>query len=238
MKMTLIIIVFILMVAFLAGMLVLCTSLFGMKNSNKAYRDQLEEFVTNMVRMDKRYSSQMRKINKNMGKINFFLRTGNEEPEFEEREAPKNSMEIAALNLALEREKKIMDQACIVNEEAKNQRNHEFHVSNMKPEPLDITSMDFRYFMEEGADQIMFCANENALELKKYQYAIYFTTMMPGRLPKDYPHKRDGATLRSIYDHPSMAIWFLTNWRQIREQLEKVETISADVTNALSDFNI
>ena len=119
MKTALIVVGFILMVAFLAGMLVVLTGVFGARNSNKAYRDKLEDFVKVMVSMDRRYSSQTKKISRNLGKINFFLHTGNEEPEFEEREAPKTSMEIAALNLALEREKKIMEQACIINDEVK-----------------------------------------------------------------------------------------------------------------------
>jgi hypothetical protein len=35
-----------------------------------------------------------------------------------------------------------------------------------------------------------------------------------------YPHKYEGAQMLSLYKHPAQTVWFLKNWKLIREGLE------------------
>ncbi|MCF0130702.1 MAG: hypothetical protein HUJ71_03195 [Pseudobutyrivibrio sp.] len=213
------------------------TKAFGIANSNEVYRKKLEDYLRRLVRLDKQYSAGMPQIQKNLNKITFLLRTGNEEPEFSEKEKPKTQMEIEALSLRLEKEKKLLEMACKTNEAAKACRNGEFHVDFMDENPGGTVSMDF-YYSEEYGEQIFYCVTPEALDEKKYRYALYFTTAMPNLLPAVYPHKYEGATMRSLYSHPSQAIWFLSNWKLIREKLESIPEATTDMDHILSDFNV
>ena len=58
-------------------------------------------------------------------------------------------------------------------------------------------------------------------------------------IPVVYPYKYEGAQMLSLYKHPAQTVWFLKNWKSIREGLEggAYEDI-VELDDSVADFDL
>ncbi|MCR5581314.1 MAG: hypothetical protein K6F66_06975, partial [Pseudobutyrivibrio sp.] len=75
-------------------------------------------------------------------------------------------------------------------------------------------------YSTDFGEAITYCVTPGALSKHMYRNVVYFTTARPSNIPLVYPHKYEGAQMLSLYKHPAQTVWFLQNWKLIREGLE------------------
>lgn len=199
---------------------------FRKKNVRVARTAQYEEYVSNMLEQDKIYAQHSRQLNKNLNIINYWLKTGKDPTENEEdsEKAEQEDRFFAGLMDPLEVRKwkksiKAAKEDNSVDEDIKSLRIDEFTARGMEPMEVEQDEMTF-YYMTDYGEYIYYCVTPEFLELGDYKHVIYFTTSRSANIPLVYPHKYEGAQMLSLYKHPAQTVWFLKNWKLIREGLE------------------
>jgi hypothetical protein len=89
--------------------------------------------------------------------------------------------------------------------------------------------------MTDYGDYIYYCATPEFLEAEDYKHVIFFTTARTTNIPLVYPHKYEGAQMLSLYKHPAQTVWFLKNWKLIREGLEGGAEEKAPLDESITD---
>ena len=104
----------------------------------------------------------------------------------------------------------------------------------MTPCDVEQTEMKF-WYSEDFGENIFYCVTPIALSKQMYKNIIYFTTARPANMPLVYPFKYEGAQMLSLYKHPAQTVWFLQNWKLIREGLESaaldIPELDESITN-------
>lgn len=218
---------------------------FKRKNAIEAARQEFENYLKEMVRLDKQYAPHVRLLTNNLNTINYWLKTGRDPNESEEdsEKAEKENRFFAGLMNPVEAKKwkEAVRKAKEDDEEdldIKSLRVEEFEVSGMEPSDVNQESMKFWYSSDFG-DNIFYCVTPNAITKHLYKNVLFFTTARPTNIPLVYPYKYEGAQMLSLYKHPAQTVWFLRNWKLIREGLEGAgaDTVPLDesITN---DFDL
>ena len=216
----------------LAILLISLSLLIGMpiyfkhKNQRNAARAAFKEQWEDMVALDKHYAPHIQQLNKNLNIINYWLKTGKDPTESEEESEKQQQEDKFFDGLMDPLEAKKWKEAVRKAKEEKNIdldlksfRVEEFQVSDMDPMDVKQTKMNFNYCTDNG-DYIYYCATPKAIDSKMYRHVVYFTTSRPTNIPLVYPYKYEGAQMLSLYKHPGQTVWFLKNWKLIREGLE------------------
>ncbi len=218
---------------------------FKRKNAKAAARAAFQEQWDDMVSLDKHYAPHIQQLNKNLNIINYWLKTGKDPTESEE-EAEKQEKEdrfFAGLMNPLEAKKwkeavKKAKEENNIDLDIKSIRVEEFQVYDMDPMEVDQTVMKFNYCTDAG-EYIYYCVNPEAIEKKMYRHVIFFTTSRPTNIPLVYPYKYEGAQMLSLYKHPGQTVWFLKNWRLIREGLEgDYDEEAVELDEDVADFDL
>ncbi len=214
------------------------------KNARLADQAEFDEFVKKMLALDKIYAPHIRQLNKNLNIINHWLKTGNDPTESEE-ESEKIEQEdrfFAGLMNPLEAKKwreavKKAKGQDADNIDVKSLRVDSFVVNGMEPLEVEQPNMKFVYDKNNG-DCIYYCINPEVVQKKRYRHIIFYTTARPTNLPLVYPYKYEGAQMLSLYKHPAQTVWFLKNWKLIREGLESLEEEIVELDESLVDFDL
>ncbi|QFJ55918.1 hypothetical protein [Pseudobutyrivibrio xylanivorans] len=218
---------------------------FKRKNVRNAARAAFQKQWDDMVTLDKQYAPHIQQLNKNLNIINYWLKTGKDPTESEE-EAEKQEKEdrfFAGLMDPLEAKKwkeavRKAKEEHNIDLDIKEIRVDEFRVYDMDPMDVNQTKMDFKYCTDCG-DYIYYCATPDAVDKKMYRHVVYFTTSRPTNLPIVYPFKYEGAQMLSLYKHPSQTVWFLKNWKLIREGLEgQMEEEAVELDESITEFDL
>lgn len=218
---------------------------FKRKNVKTAAREAFKEQWENMVALDKHYAQHIQQLNKNLNIINYWLKTGKDPTESEE-EAEKQQQEdrfFAGLMNPLEAKKwkeavRKAKEEQNIDLDIKEMRVEEFEVHDMDPMDTDQTDIKFHYATDSG-EYIYYCINPEAVEKKMYRYLVFFTTSRPTNIPIVYPYKYEGAQMLSLYKHPGQTVWFLKNWKLIREGLEgEMDLEEVELDEDVADFDL
>jgi hypothetical protein len=214
---------------------------FRRKNAREALQKEFEEYVKKMIRQDKHYAPYRAELSDNLNTINYWLKTGRDptlSDEDAERVEKENRFFAGLMNpVEAKKWKEAVKQAKMekdVDEEIKSLRVNEFFVKNMDPSDVEQKAMRFFYSDQDG-ENIYYCVTPEAVEKHMYRNVIFFTTARPTNIPMVYPHKYEGAQMLSLYKHPAQTVWFLQNWKLIRDGLEgyseELPDIDESVTN-------
>ena len=208
------------------GAMVALPMYFRRKNAREALRLEYEEYIKQMIRIDKQYNGYLRELSNNLNIINYWLKTGIDPTESEEdsEKVEQENRFFAGLMSPVEAKKwkNAVEKAKMEDtedSEVKAKRVGEFEATGMEPLDVDQTEMKF-FYSEDYGENIYYCVTPEALEKKQYKYVIFFTTARTANIPLVYPFKYEGAQMLSLYKHPSQTVWFLKNWKSIREGLE------------------
>jgi hypothetical protein len=214
---------------------------FGHKNTMNAYKEKYETYLKDMVALDKKYAPYLTQLHKNLNTINYWLKTGKDPAESEEEaeRAEKEDRFFAGLMNALEAKKwkeavKNAKQDEIEDLDVKALRVEEFDVTGMEASDVEQTSMKF-YYSEDFGEQIFYCVTPEAMSKRLYKNIVYFTTARPTNIPLVYPYKYEGAQMLSLYKHPAQTVWFLANWKLIREGLESAYSEVPELDESVTD---
>ena len=218
---------------------------FKYKNAMAAYRAEYEAYLKEMVALDKKYAPHFRQLNKHLNTINHWLKTG-KDPEESEEEAEKAEKEdrfFAGLMDPLEAKKwkealKKAKAEDLEDFDVKAMRVDKFEVYGMEPMEVKQSEMKFAY-AKEFDDCIYYCVTPEALSKHLYKNVLFFTTSRPTNLPLVYPYKYEGAQMLSLYKHPAQTVWFLKNWKLIREGLENMAADEpVELDDSIVDFDL
>ena len=218
---------------------------FKKKNARVASNEAFQEYWQNMVSLDKYYAIHIEQLNKHLNTINYWLKKGIDPTESEEDQERLEQEDrfFAGLMNPLEAKKwresvKKAREDDSEAEDVKSIRVNEFFVEDMEEMEVEQSKMDFVYAPDLD-DCIYYCATPEALEKKDYRHVIYFTTSRPTNIPVVYPYKYEGAQMLSLYKHPAQTVWFLKNWKSIREGLEggAYEDI-VELDDSVADFDL
>ena len=218
---------------------------FKQKNTLEAYRKEFENYLKEMVRLDKQYASHVTQLNKNLNTINYWLKTGKDPTESEEEaeNAQKADRFFAGLMSPLEAKKwkEAINKAKEQNDEdfdIKSLRVDEFNVTGMEPCDVNQTEMKFHYSSDFG-ENIFYCVTPEAVAKHLYKNVVFFTTARPTNIPLVFPYKYEGAQMLSLYKHPAQTVWFLRNWKLIREGLESALIDAPELDESVTnDFDL
>ncbi len=218
---------------------------FRRKNALTAAKEEFKDWWQDMVTVDKYYAPHYQQLNKNLNIINYWLKTGKDPTESEE-EAEKQEKEdkfFAGLMSPLEAKKwreavKKAKEEDNIDLDMKSLRVEEFEVFDMDPMDVNQTKMKFKYATDSG-EYIYYCATPKSLEKRLYRQVVFFTTSRTTNIPIVYPYKYEGAQMLSLYKHPGQTVWFLKNWKLIREGLEgKMEEETVELDESIKDFDL
>ncbi|WP_028235229.1 hypothetical protein [Pseudobutyrivibrio sp. MD2005] len=214
---------------------------FRRKNALDAYKKEFEEYLKNMVKLDKQYAAYIPQLNKNLNIINHWLKTGKDPTESEEEseKVEKEDRFFAGLMSPLEAKKwkealKNATAEEIEDMDIKALRVNEFAVEGMDPSDVEQTEMNF-YYSEDFGESIYYCVTPQAMTKHLYKNIIFFTTARPTNIPLVYPYKYEGAQMLSLYKHPAQTVWFLQNWKLIREGLESAYVEVPELDECVTD---
>ena len=214
---------------------------FRRKNALEAYRKAFEEYLKTMVKLDKHYAPYTNQLNKNLNTINYWLKTGKDPTESEEEsEKAQNEDRFFAGLMSPKEVKKWKEALQKANAEdledfdIKSLRVNEFEVKDMDPSDVEQTEMAFSY-SEDFGENIYYCVTPNAVAKHLYKQIIFFTTARPTNIPLVYPYKYEGAQMLSLYKHPAQTVWFLQNWKLIREGLETANIDLPELDESITD---
>ena len=233
-------------VIFMGIALLICLPFyFKQKNTMEAYKKEFEDYLKEMVRLDKQYAPHLNELNKNLNIINHWLKTGKDPTESEEEseKVEKEDRFFAGLMSPLEAKKwrEALQKARVEDIEdfdIKSLRTNEFDVKDMDPCDVKQTHMKFCY-SEDFGENIYYCVTEDAVARKMYKQVVYFTTARPTNIPLVYPYKYEGAQMLSLYKHPAQTVWFLKNWKLIREGLESAGLDAPEIDKSITnDFDL
>ncbi|MCR5580061.1 MAG: hypothetical protein K6F66_00605, partial [Pseudobutyrivibrio sp.] len=168
---------------------------FKRKNLMEAAQRDFEDYLKNMVLLDKHYAPHIRQLTKNLNTINFWLKTGKDPSENEEdsETMAKEDRFFAGLMDPIEAKRwraavKKAKTEDVEDLEVKSIRVSDFEVSDMDPSDVEQTEMNFTYSTDFG-EAITYCVTPGALSKHMYRNVVYFTTARPSNIPLVYPHK-------------------------------------------------
>ncbi len=225
-------------------MLIVLPLYFTKQNEAIAAREEFEEYLERLKECDKKYYPHLRQLGKNLNIVNYWLKTGKDPTDSENNaeEAKKEDLfyggrmdRLEARRWAAAVKKSLEDDEA--NKAKKSSRIPEFYLDRLKGMDFGQTEMKFTYSNQPG-EYITYCGTPDALEKGMYKNVIFFTTARPTNLPLVYPYKYEGAQLFSLYKHPSQAIWFLNNWKRIREGLEGSTPEAERIDEKLAEFDL
>ncbi len=214
---------------------------FKRKNDLQAAREEFEYYLKLMVQMDKQYAPHVRLLTNNLNTINYWLKTGKDPSESEE-EAEKAEQEdrfFKGLMNPVEAKKwkdavKKAKQEDLEDFDIKSIRVNEFDVKDMEPCDVGQTDMKF-YYSDDFGENIYYCINPDAVSKRLYRHLVFFTTARTTNIPLVYPYKYEGAQMLSLYTHPAQTVWFLQNWKLIREGLESGKIEVPEIDESVTD---
>ncbi|SFH90825.1 hypothetical protein SAMN04487830_11246 [Pseudobutyrivibrio sp. OR37] len=202
---------------------------FGKKNTLEAAKKEIEKNLKELVRLDKQYTPYLSQLNKNLNTINYWLKTGKDpnESEEENEKFEKEDKFFAGLMNPLEAKKwkeaiRKAKEEDNIDFDMKSLRVNEFEVKNMEPSDVNQTSMKF-FYTDDFGENIYYCVNPESITKHLFKYTVFFTTARTTNIPLVYPYKYEGAQMLSLYKHPAQTVWFLRNWKLIREGLESAD---------------
>ena len=234
-------------VIFLAGLnlLVGLPIHFIRKNARREAQQQFQEYWQGLVNLDKQYTPHIEQLNKHLNTINYWLKTTvdpTESEEDQERVEQEDRFFAGLMNpLEAKKWKEAVRNAraeAETDDSLKEARIRDFFVDNMEPMEVEQTKMNFVYAPEYD-DCIYYCVTPEALVKQEYRHVIFFTTSRPTGIPIAYPYKYEGAQMLSLYKHPAQTVWFLKNWKLIREGLEggsEEDLVALD--ESIADFDL
>lgn len=214
---------------------------FKKKNIIEAAKREYEANLKEMVQLDKQYAPYISQLNKNLNIINHWLKTGKDPTESEEEseKVEKEDKFFAGLMSPLEAKKwkeaiKKAKEEDNIDLDIKSLRVNEFDVNDMNPCDVKQTKMKFNYSDDFG-ENIYYCINPDAITKHLYRHLIFFTTARTTNIPLVYPYKYEGAQMLSLYKHPAQTVWFLQNWKLIREGLESADVDIPELDESVTD---
>lgn len=214
---------------------------FKKKNIIEAAKKEYEANLKEMVQLDKQYAPYISQLNKNLNIINHWLKTGKDPTESEEEseKVEKEDKFFAGLMSPLEAKKwreaiKKAKEEDNIDFDIKSLRVNEFDVNDMNPCDVKQTKMTFNYSDDFG-ENIYYCINPDAITKHLYRHLIFFTTARTTNIPLVYPYKYEGAQMLSLYKHPAQTVWFLQNWKLIREGLESADVDIPELDESVTD---
>lgn len=215
------------------------------KNARREAQQQFQEYWQNLVNLDKQYAPHIPQLNKHLNTINYWLKTAvdpTESEEDKERVEQEDRFFSGLMNpLEAKKWKEAVKNAraeAETDNSIKEARIHDFFVSDMEPMEVEQTKMNFVYAPELD-DCIYYCVTPEAVIKREYRHVIFFTTSRPTNLPVTYPYKYEGAQMLSLYKHPAQTVWFLKNWKLIREGLEGgSEEDQVELDDTVVDFDL
>lgn len=214
---------------------------FKKKNIIEAAKREYEANLKEMVQLDKQYAPYISQLNKNLNIINHWLKTGKDPTESEEEseKVEKEDKFFAGLMSPLEAKKwreaiKKAKEEDNIDFDIKSLRVNEFDVNDMNPCDVKQTKMKFNYSDDFG-ENIYYCINPDAITKHLYRHLIFFTTARTTNIPLVYPYKYEGAQMLSLYKHPAQTVWFLQNWKLIREGLESADVDIPELDESVTD---
>ena len=214
---------------------------FKKKNIIEAAKREYEANLKEMVQLDKQYAPYISQLNKNLNIINHWLKTGKDPTESEEEseKVEKEDKFFAGLMSPLEAKKwkeaiKKAKEEDNIDFDIKSLRVNEFDVNDMNPCDVKQTNMKFNYSDDFG-ENIYYCINPDAITKHLYRHLIFFTTARTTNIPLVYPYKYEGAQMLSLYKHPAQTVWFLQNWKLIREGLESADVDIPELDESVTD---
>ncbi len=218
---------------------------FKRKNALEAAKHDFEEYLKDMVHLDKKYAPHLRLLTKNLNTINYWLKTGRDPAESEEdsEKVEKEDRFFAGLMNPVEAKKwkeaiKKAKESDEEDEEVKSIRVSEFEVTGMDLSDVEQNEMKFYYNTDFG-ENIFYCVTPTALNKHLYRNVLFFTTARPTNIPLVYPYKYEGAQMLSLYKHPAQTVWFLQNWKLIREGLEGADKGEVNLDERITnDFDL
>ena len=227
------------------NLLIWLPKLFRNKNAKVAAQEEFDEYWAEMEALDKHYAPHLQQLNKHLNTINYWLRNGLD-PTLTEENIERLEQEdrfFSGLMTPFEIKKWKESERMVRTEDkmdpsVKEIRVTEFSCIDMDPEDVNQTEMDFVYAPDYD-DCIYYCVTPEAAEKKLYRNIIYFTTARPTSIPMVYPYKYEGAQMLSLYKHPAQTVWFLKNWKIIREGLEGGPHEELfDLDDSVADFDL
>ncbi|MBO5617334.1 MAG: hypothetical protein J6M63_04965 [Pseudobutyrivibrio sp.] len=214
---------------------------FKKKNIIEAAKREYEANLKEMVQLDKQYAPYISQLNKNLNIINHWLKTGKDPTESEEEseKVEKEDKFFAGLMSPLEAKKwkeaiKKAKEEDNIDFDIKSLRVNEFDINDMNPCDVKQTKMKFNYSDDFG-ENIYYCINPDAITKHLYRHLIFFTTARTTNIPLVYPYKYEGAQMLSLYKHPAQTVWFLQNWKLIREGLESADVDIPELDESVTD---
>lgn len=223
------------------ALLIVLPMFFKRKNTLEAAKQEYEAKLKKMVSLDKQYAPYISQLNKNLTIINHWLKTG-KDPNESEEESEKTEQEdrfFAGLMNPLEAKKwkeaiRKAKEEDNIDFDIKSLRVNEFEVDAMEPCDVEQTTMKFSY-SEDFGENIYYCINPDAIAKHLYKHLIFFTTARTTNIPLVYPYKYEGAQMLSLYKHPAQTVWFLRNWKLIREGLESADVDIPELDESVTD---
>ena len=223
--------------ALLAGL----PAFFGWKNTMQATKEQYANTLKELAKLDKQYTPHTNQLNKNLNTINYWLKTGKDPTESEEEseKAEQEDRFFKGLMNPVEAKKwkdavKKAKQEDLEDFDIKSIRVNEFDVKNMEPCDVGQTDMKF-YYSDDFGENIYYCINPDAVSKRLYRHLVFFTTARTTNIPLVYPYKYEGAQMLSLYTHPAQTVWFLQNWKLIREGLESGKIEVPEIDESVTD---
>ena len=216
---------------------------FRKKNARNAAKEEFKAWWDDMVAVDKYYAPYMRELNKNLNIINYWLKTGKDPTESEEEAEKQEQADrfFDGLMTPLEAKKwkeSVKNSDDEVDFDMKSIRVENFEAVDMDPMDVNQSKMTFKYCTDSG-EYIYYCATPQFLEKQMYRLCVFFTTARTTNLPLVYPYKYEGAQMLSLYKHPGQTVWFLKNWKLIREGLEEnYEDRQVELDESIKDFDL
>ena len=214
---------------------------FKKKNIIEAAKREYEANLKEMVQLDKQYAPYISQLNKNLNIINHWLKTGKDPTESEEEseKVEKEDKFFAGLMSPLEAKKwkeaiKKAKEEDNIDFDIISLRVNEFVVNDMNPCDVKQTKMKFN-FSDDFGENIYYCINPDAITKHLYRHLIFFTTARTTNIPLVYPYKYEGAQMLSLYKHPAQTVWFLQNWKLIREGLESADVDIPELDESVTD---
>ena len=214
---------------------------FKKKNIIEAAKREYEANLKEMVQLDKQYAPYISQLNKNLNIINHWLKTGKDPTESEEEseKVEKEDKFFAGLMSPLEAKKwkeaiRKAKEEDNIDFDIKSLRVNEFDVNDMNPCDVKQTKMKFNYSDDFG-ENIYYCINPDAITKHLYRHLIFFTTARTTNIPLVYPYKYEGPQMLSLYKHPAQTVWFLQNWKLIREGLESADVDIPELDESVTD---
>jgi len=218
---------------------------FTKKNDAAADQEEFEEYLLELKALNTKYMPHLRKLSANLNTINYWLKTGRD-PSDDAKDAEKAKNESRFYEGLMDKAEAKQWEAAVkmakkkkstANEDVKALRIPEFELKGLDGIKLGQKEMKFFYSKEYG-DIIYYCVTPQYIKKGRFKNVLFFTTARPTNIPMTFPYKYEGAQMLSLYKHPVQALWFIANWKRIREGLEGTSPEVAELDETLAEFDL